>query len=66
MPDATTTKTQQEESIIQGYLRAQAHELLKGRDGAASRMILHPTLGLATPAEAKFARQYGWDEYRRY
>jgi hypothetical protein len=67
MPDANTIKTQQQESIVGQHLHVLASELLKGRDGAAVRMVHHPVLGLVTAAEAKFARQHGWDaDTRRY
>ncbi len=65
MPDANV-QTKQEETIIHQHLQVLVQELSKGREGAATRMLYHPQLGLVTAAEAKFARQYGWDTYRRY
>ncbi|MDP3779267.1 MAG: hypothetical protein Q8R30_04465 [bacterium] len=65
MPDAALTQVETQ-SLIHERLRAQAQEMLKGYEGAATRMVYHSQLGLATAAEAKFARQYGWEEYRRY
>ena len=66
MPDAALIQQAKIHSLIHERLRAQAQEMLKGYEGAATRMVYHSQLGLATAAEAKFARQYGWEEYRRY
>ncbi len=66
MPDAALIHQAKIQSLVHERLRAQAHDMLKDYQGAATRMVYHPQLGLATAAEAKFARQYGWEEYRRY